>query len=74
MLGKQGRINQSAILSQAPNAGLVRSDAELHHCGRVRLPGGEEFSLVQVSHCKLAWEQVVSNKESAEVDLSQNRG
>ena len=74
MLGKQGRMNQSAVLSQAPDAGFVRSDAELHHGGGVSLPGGEEFSLVQVSHCKLAWEQVVSNKESAQANLSQNRG
>ena len=60
VLGKQGRMNQSAVLSQAPDAGLVRSDAELHHGGGVRLPGGEQFPLVQVRHCKLAWVDVGS--------------
>ena len=77
MLGKQGRMNQSAVLSQAPDAGLVRSDAELHHGGGVRLPGGEQFSLVQVRHCKLAWVEVGivnNNKKSAQADLSQSRG
>ena len=33
----------------------------------MRLPAGEKFSLDQVSHCKLAWEEVVNQEK---VDLS----